>query len=261
MTMANEQDIMLVIRTIATRYPFPDTVSAKTSIPEGREIHEWTVLYRDLYDDYETLSTIISHDERQIASQFKKTTDARDYSLRHGYLRLVLGRYLHIDPALVPLVTGENGKPGIRLPEDTPPLSFSFSHSREMVALAVAARPGVGIDIVQPDERYPVQEMMDYLWSPEERTEMRKIPEERQREMFFKVWALKEALLKAWGGTAMMMRETDISEIIGFFAEGHQDPVRCRISGHCFFVSVSPAGNGHYCAIAACERHNNMGRV
>jgi len=252
--MGNKQDVIPVIRTISTRYPFPDTVSAITPVPEGGEIHEWTVFYRDLDDDYEILSTVISHDERQVAMQFKKTTDARDYTLRHGYLRLVLGRYLRTDPARVPLVTRENGKPGIVLPEGTSPLSFSISHSREMVALAVAARFDVGIDIVQPDERYPVQETMDYLWSPEERTEIRKVPADRQRQVFFRAWALKEALLKARGGTAMMMRETDISEIIGLFAAGYQDPVRCRIAGHRFFLSMAPAENGHYCAIAACER-------
>jgi 4'-phosphopantetheinyl transferase len=239
------------IRFIATGYPYETMISGITPRLPDNEIHVWTVSCRDLNDDDESLTRLLSRDERQASSQFKKTTDARDYSLRHGYLRRVLGHYLRTDPALVPLATGDHGKPGVGFPRGLSPLSFSLSHSRGMIALAVAGNYDVGIDIVRPDEGYPFREAADYLFSPAEKAAMERAPADLQYRGFFWIWAMKEAVLKARGGTAMMLRDIDTSAIADQLDRDLRNPIHFAYAGQQFFIHGSAREDGHSCVIAA----------
>jgi 4'-phosphopantetheinyl transferase len=238
------------VRTIATGYPFREIMSAKTTGPEGNEIHLWTVPCSDLDRDDLTLSAVISRDEHHKASLFKKTADARDYMLRHGYLRLVLGHYFCSDPALIPLVIADQGKPGLEIRPGFSPLFFSLSRTREMVALAVTRQSDIGIDMVKPDERFPFIETAAFLFTPGERALVSGVQPDLQCRQFFRIWALKEAVLKATGGTAMMMRGTDVSAVVRGIARDGRYPIRYQHGEHAFFIHESAVGNGHYCAIA-----------
>lgn len=235
-----------VLWNIHNGYPFGDIPALG-----AHDIHLWTVPCQDLDAEAGMLSGLLSREERLTAAQFRKTTDARDYALRRGYLRLVLGHYLGTEPSLIPLVTGKYGKPGLGNQSDHAPLSFSISRSREMVALAVAGHFPVGIDIVQPDARYPFLDAAEYLFSPAEMEFVGKGPADLQFRHFFQVWAIKEALLKAQGGTALMMRDVEVSGMAGQIFGDVRSPSCFCSSGQRFYLwGVSP-DDGHYCAIAA----------
>lgn len=240
-----------VVRTLAQGCPFTDPDSGSAPVIERNEIHLWTVPCRDLDNGYETLSKIISHEERRTARQFRKPADARDYSLRHGYLRLVLGHYLRTEPSLIPLIATGHGKPRIDSRSGLFPLSFSISRSREMIALAIARHSDIGIDVVKTDTTYPFSEAADYLFSPAERAFIESAPADRQLHRFYRIWAIKEALLKARGGTAMMMCDTDVAGIAGNVSGDLRAPVHGQYSGRDFYFWECPVGNGHYCVIAA----------
>jgi 4'-phosphopantetheinyl transferase len=242
-----------VVRIAATGYPFHGALSRTSPDPGENEIHVWTVHYRDLDRNDNTLSALTSRYERQLASRFKQTRDARNWILRRGYLRLVLGHYLCKDPARIHLITSDNGKPGLDIQCGSYPLSFSLSHTHEMVALAVARHCHIGIDIVKPDVRFPCPETADYLFSPGERAVIAGTPVDRQFHTFFRIWALKEALLKAQGGTAMMMKDTDVSEIVQEKGRNDWYLVRHQQKDHEFFIHESATGQGHYYAVAAAS--------
>jgi len=82
-------------------------------------------------------------------------------------------------------------------------------------------------------------------------------------QIFFRIWALKEALLKATGGTVMMMKDTDVSEIMqGTF------PSCCCAMKHqnirsSFFIYQFDSGHRHHSVIAAGlrEQYLNTGRM
>jgi phosphopantetheinyl transferase len=119
-----------------------------------------------------------------------------------------------------------------------------------MVALAVSRYHDIGIDIVKPDAGYPFSETADYLFTPEENAVIAGTHPDLQYQTFFRIWALKEALLKARGGTAMMMRDTDVSAIIQSPSRDGWYPVRYQQNEQEFFIHESDIGHGHYCAIA-----------
>lgn len=242
---------LLIIQRIATGYPFPEAISGTPLCLESKKIHVWTVNYRDLDRGEKILSALISPDERQRALLFKEPGDARDYTLRHGYLRLVLSHYLCCDPALIPLIICDGGKPDLDIRPGFPSLSFSLSHTREVVALAMSRYHDIGIDIVKPDAGYPFSETADYLFTPEEKAVIAGTLPDLQNQLFFRIWSLKEALLKARGGTAMMMRDTDVSAILQSPSRDGWYPIRYQQKELEFFIHESDIGYGHHCAIAA----------
>jgi phosphopantetheine--protein transferase-like protein len=119
------------------------------------------------------------------------------------------------------------------------------------VAVAVAGDHEVGVDIVRPDERYPCREVAEFLFSPAERASLARAAAGPQHLHFFRIWALKEALLKARGGTAMMMKDTDTAAIAGDVTCDSGVPSFCRLGGRNFTLWWHALQNGHYCAIAA----------
>lgn len=116
--------------------------------------------------------------------------------------RLSLGAGILLDEGLkeyglrereIEIATKENGKPVLK---DYPEIYFNLSHSKEM-ALAAFAHSEVGCDIeyggalkLQIARRFFCPEEYEYLISQ---------PQERQREVFYRLWTLKESFMKVTG--------------------------------------------------------------
>jgi hypothetical protein len=70
---------------------------------------------------------------------------------------------------------------------------------------------------------------------------------------FFRIWSLKEALLKATGSDVSIMKEADVSGIIterflnGFYT------IQLGKKDFQFFIYESDCGEGHHCVIASCR--------
>jgi phosphopantetheinyl transferase (holo-ACP synthase) len=243
-----------VVRTVGTGYPsFEEATGIAHELEDGA-VHIWSADYGDLHQGYDTLSLVISRDEQKKASKFKKPGDARRWILRHGYLRLVLSSYVGSDPVLLPLVTGNYGKPSLDPKSEVPQISFSLSHTQEMVVLAISKKYDIGIDIVKPDNRYPFQGTTAYLFNTEERAVITKKQPDLQYRQFFRVWALKEALLKASGNDVRMMREADISGIMTDTLLNGIYTVNLGVKDQKCFIRESGCGADHHCALAAIPK-------
>jgi 4'-phosphopantetheinyl transferase len=86
---------------------------------------------------------VLDRSERERAARFRFEKDRDAFIASHGWLRMLLGRYLHADPRSIDFIFGKHGKPAI----DGAPIHFNFSHSGEMAACAVTRDQEVGIDI------------------------------------------------------------------------------------------------------------------
>ena len=77
-----------------------------------------------------------------------------------------------------------------------------------MLCIGFTRQWDIGIDLIKPDPQYPFREVMNSFFSPQEH----EIVEESGMPhiMFYRIWALKRALLKAVGGTVQMMSNTDV---------------------------------------------------
>jgi len=213
-------------------------------------IHIWSARYSLLERYYPLLSTLISPEETQKAAGFKKPGDTRRYILRHGIVRVILGQYIHEDPEEIRFVKAKSGKPDLDSGGKFPDVRFSLSHTDEMVCLGITRNYEIGLDIVKTNPRTPFSEIEQYLFTPGERRWIERTILEQRSLQFFRIWSLKEALLKATGSDVTMMKEADVSGIItdtflnGFYTI-HLGKTDIR-----FFIHECGCDHGHHCAIA-----------
>lgn len=128
-----------------------------------------------------------------------------------------------VPPDIGTVFIGNNGKPM------TNGCYFNISHSHGLVACAVAEVP-VGIDV---EKIRPVPPRLSRILSPAEREYV------RCDEDFFRLWTLKEALIKCQGGVLGQVRH------VHFRIDG--DSVTCTVPGYAF--SVLPAPEGYAAAL------------
>jgi 4'-phosphopantetheinyl transferase len=218
---------------------------------QKNRIHVWSASYRDLDRHYKVLSGITSREERYAASLFRNTADSRKYILRHGLLRIILGNYTHHDPEEMSFSTGRNGKPELVPHGGYADVSFNLSHTSEMAIIGITRTQRIGIDIVKMDPLYQYHDIAEYVLTPAEKAFLQRIEPARKHQAFFRIWALKEAILKATGDTLSMMKDTDTSDVI---QKGFTFPccsLKYRKSLPPFFIWQFSSGPDHCGAIAA----------
>ena len=147
---------------------------------------------------------VLSQAEWARARRFHFEQDRHIFVARRVWLRTMLAGYLTLDPASVPLIAGEHGKPALANTIDLADLRFNTSHSRTCAVIAVAQEDEVGVDVEGevPDELDGVARV---VMTHKEIAAFSQIVgiSDRQRA-FLTLWTRKEALLKAIG-TGMLL--------------------------------------------------------
>lgn len=136
----------------------------------------------------------MSASEQARTNQFKRGAPA--YLASRWLLRRSLARYLGCSPAAVPLARTDKGKPYIEGSE----LQFSLSHSDNWALLAVTQGRAIGVDLEAHTTRTrSLQAIAERYFDPRETAQLLSLPAAAQRDYFYRLWTLKEALLKAIG--------------------------------------------------------------
>jgi 4'-phosphopantetheinyl transferase len=177
-------------------------------------IHLWSAQYKDLEQHLPFARDFLSQQERDKSSDFLKPADAERYILRHGMLRYILSTYTDTDPGLLPLVNDIQGKPALRPHSAFHDISFSLSHADQVVSVGIVPNHSIGVDIVKTDPGYPFHEIIEYLFTPGEKECIQRIAPDLRYRMFFRIWALKEAIVKATGEGIRLMNSTDVTSFI-----------------------------------------------
>ena len=129
--------------------------------------------------------------------RFHFARDRRRDLITRALARTVLSRYAAVAAGAWVFSPDANGRPRIVSPCPGRPLEFNISHSGEMVALAVAARP-VGVDVECLSRDSDIERLERYF-SPTEREALLALAPDDRRRRFFELWTLKESYLKARG--------------------------------------------------------------
>jgi 4'-phosphopantetheinyl transferase len=233
------------VRTSGPAIAEPGMETAST----GTTTHIWSARYADLDRYYPVLSSLPGRDETARAAGFRRSGDARRYVLRHGMARAILGHYLHQEPAEIRFVQGPAGKPDLYPDTNIQDIRFSLSSTGENVSLGISRKSEIGLDIVRIDPQYPFFEAGTYLFSPHERRWITQTTPEDRIRRFFRIWSLKEALLKTTGRDANLMQEADVSGIItGPFLDGFY-PLQIGKKEMRFFIHESGFYGDHHCAL------------
>lgn len=119
----------------------------------------------------------------------------RGYLAAHTWLRQQLGNYIGCPAGDIRFTAGEHGKPTIESPATD--LSFSFSYSGGLAALAVGFRMEVGIDLEVLEGVHINTETVRRVMSHVETSAILNAPDMRRE--YLKLWVRKEALAKATG--------------------------------------------------------------
>jgi 4'-phosphopantetheinyl transferase len=149
------------------------------------------------------LVPLLCADERSRLDRFRIDEDKWTYAVSHAALRSLLGQLLGDHPQDVALPVSSKGKPRLCPARyGTAPagsLHFNISHTRGMVAVAIADRP-VGVDVERVRPLRDMRQLVATLMAPEALASFdeARAPCEKIR-LFFRYWTLGEAFIKATG--------------------------------------------------------------
>ena len=92
------------------------------------------------------------------------------------------------------------GRPELASPRDSGPTpSFNLTHTRGFAACAILHGAPIGIDAEDIRRPINVAEMAGRWFHPSERRLLGRLSETNRTEMFFRIWTLKEAIVKTTG--------------------------------------------------------------
>ncbi len=164
--------------------------------PADHAIHLWRTRLIGTEPQYEAARGVISATEKARADRLISPTLGRRSVFAFAFLRLVLARYLPVEPAAISFETGPFGKPFL---PDGP--GFNLSHSGDTALIAVGAQGSeIGVDIEEVNPKRATHDIAARFFAPEEIAELAGYAEGDDRESaFFRIWTRKEAFIKAIG--------------------------------------------------------------
>lgn len=131
--------------------------------------------------------------------------DARlQHLIGRALVRTILGRYADVAPRALRFEANAYGRPRIAGPRGAPDLRFNLSHTGGLVALAVAEGFDVGVDVERVTGDLDVGQLADIALAATERAAVAAACAHERRRLFFTVWTLKEAYVKARGMSLAM---------------------------------------------------------
>lgn len=155
---------------------------------------------------------LLSSDERQRAERFVRPRDRDAFISARGVLRLVLSRYLELQPAALQFCYGAHGKPALKPELNPDQVCFNVSHTAGLAVYAVALDQELGIDLEQVRSNLDYQAIAGRFFSPLENTMLQSLSAQEQCPAFFRAWTRKEAYVKAVGrGLALHLDQFSVS--------------------------------------------------
>lgn len=176
------------------------------------DVHVWRASLEVSPEELQTLRRVLIEEEIERAGRFYFEKDRHHWTVARAALRLLLGRYLKVDPRQVRFASNEYGKPSLLFPESSPRLHFNISHSGGLALYAFAYQREVGVDVEQRRASIEYDELAGHFFSAHECAALRALPAERREEAFFLCWSRKEAYIKARGkGLSLPLDQFDVS--------------------------------------------------
>ncbi|AFZ46644.1 4'-phosphopantetheinyl transferase [Cyanobacterium stanieri PCC 7202] len=145
--------------------------------------------------DIPYLRSLLSIDEWQRVERFKQKIQADKSCIARANLRIILSKYLNINPAKIIFDYNQKGKPFLK---DYPHLHFNLSHTDNLIVYGISDHL-MGIDIENINKKVKFQELAQRFFCPSEYILMNQINPENEAKLFYTLWTAKEAYLKAIG--------------------------------------------------------------
>ena len=200
-------------RTHAEQNPLVERVDwleapIASTLPNGA-LHLWRA---NLDVDAATIGgyrRLLAPDELDRAGRYRRALERARFIVARGTLRVLLGRYLALDPAAIrfqytcacgrPDCPQEGRKPTLDPASGGDWLHFNVSHAEGLALYAIARDRPVGVDLELCRADIDPAELAPTVLAPQEWATLSALPPAEKRAQFFQHWTAKEAYLKARG--------------------------------------------------------------
>lgn len=133
--------------------------------------------------------------DRAGAARLVRPAARARHILTRATLRCLLGARLCLPPSALQFAQGPHGKPDLNPAQ---PLRFSVTHAADHALIALAVRREVGVDLEPMLAQRPLERLARHAFSPAEFSAFLAAPPADRLQVFYRLWACKEALIKAW---------------------------------------------------------------
>lgn len=137
--------------------------------------------------------------EQARAARFHFDRDRHAFIAAHALARAMLSEAAGLPPAAWRFTAGHAGKPELDPALGLPWLRFNISHTRGLVACAVAARDDLGLDVEDLCRREASPGLAERHFAAAEVALLAAAPPAARHATFLRIWTLKEAFVKATG--------------------------------------------------------------
>jgi 4'-phosphopantetheinyl transferase len=165
------------------------------------DIHVWRASLDQPAACAQRLAQTLSAEERWRAERFHFERDRLRFIVSRGVLRMILGRYLGIEPGRLQFDYSLHGKPSLaKMPNrGGGKIYFNLSHSHGLALYAIAQEQEIGIDLEYIRPIVEADQIVQQFFSNRERAMFCALPMNQKQGAFFNCWTRKEAYLKASG--------------------------------------------------------------
>jgi 4'-phosphopantetheinyl transferase len=191
------------------------TMSRISAAPilEANDAHVWMFGTDISSDQFAVFRKHLSNDENARADRFVFESDRLRFVASHGRLRIILGAYCVTQPRDLVFDSGSHGKPFLKEPPVR--IQFNLSHSGSRAALVVTRNMRCGIDIEKIRPEISDQAIAARFFCSRENEWLQSVPSDKRIEGFFRLWSVKESILKADGkGMSIPLADVDTSDIL-----------------------------------------------
>jgi len=132
------------------------------------------------------------------ADRFYFAPDREIFIAAHALTRALLSHYGGLEPRCWRFVAGPHGRPALDPAHNRPDLHFNLSHTEGLVGCALAHHE-VGIDVESVERSASTGRIAGRFFTPREVALIDASPEQLRQRVFFQLWTMKEAVMKAMG--------------------------------------------------------------
>ena len=178
------------------------TKSASPWWSPWREVDGATILHVDLSPDAEREAralSLLDDDEEARWRRFLSERARREYALCRAALRVSLSERLGCEDRALSFGYGEHGKPFARIDGAYAEIGFNVSHSGRHGLIAIAAHDRLGVDVEERVAQRDLEGIGSLVYGPAERRLLATAAGREKVHLFYRLWSMKEALIKAIG--------------------------------------------------------------
>lgn len=204
-------------------------------------VHIFSTRYKEA--DCGAFARVLSDDELAKAARFHFEADRVRSIVCRAMLRRLAAALCGGEAAGIEFSLVKNGKPTIVHPPEAAKIQVNVSHSGELGAVALSRGCPVGIDVefMRPD--IEIAAMAKQYFRKKECSWLASLPEANRLRGFYRLWVLKEAILKASGDGLSLPLDSIPVDIQGEIVKtGPYPAIELPVAGnYCSAVSANGA--------------------